>query len=100
MKNCYKPMLICLGIAVAAILILPRFGIQIAGGSVLVGLLLIACCAVPMVIMMSGKSSGETMGGCCGDSNASESATRNKVSAQIIKADAPKPIDLHTKEFK
>ena len=78
MKNCYKPMLLCLAIAVLAILVLPRFGFQIAGASAFFGLLMVACCVLPMVLMMFGILKGDGNKSCCAPSKGKDLAEEEK----------------------
>lgn len=60
MKHCYKWMVLCVGIALAIFVILPRFGIAIAGASLLVPIIfIIGCCVIPMLFMMRSSSHGE-----------------------------------------
>lgn len=66
MKHCYKWMVLCVAVALAIFVILPMFGIAIAGASLLVPILMIGCCIIPMVMMMRASGSEGGKGGCCG----------------------------------
>ncbi len=64
MKNCRKWMFLCVAIALAVFLILPKFGIAVAGASLIVPLLLISCCVLPMLFMMR-TGQGKEGESCC-----------------------------------
>lgn len=64
MKNCNKWMLFCVAIAIAIVFLLPKFGVAVAGASLLFPLLMIGCCVLPMFFMMK-SSQGKEGGSCC-----------------------------------
>lgn len=87
MKSCHKWMIICLLGAVAIVFLLPRFGLPIVGASILIPLLIFACCVVPMVMIMFSSRSGKT-GGCCGHKDESKTPNPQGVAAKTV-ADKP-----------
>lgn len=64
MKNCHKWMILCVVAALAIIFVLPKLGVSLGGVSWLVPLLMIGCCVVPMLFMMS-SGEGKEHGSCC-----------------------------------
>lgn len=66
MKHCYKWMILCVAVALAVLFILPKFGIAVAGASLIVPILMIGCCVIPMIMMMSASGSEGGKRGCCG----------------------------------
>lgn len=63
MKNCHRWMLGCVAVAVILFVVLPRFGVAIAGASLIFPLLMIGCCVLPMLFMM--KTDKGDGGSCC-----------------------------------
>lgn len=63
MKNCHRWMLACVAVAVILFVVLPRFGVAIAGASLIVPLLMVGCCVLPMLFMMRSDRGNE--GSCC-----------------------------------
>ena len=57
-------MILCAVVAVAIVFLLPRFGVPIAGATLLFPLLMFGCCLLPMVFMMR-SSKGKDGGSCC-----------------------------------
>jgi len=64
MKNCHKWMILCVVVAVAFVFVLPKFGVPLAGASLLIPILMIGCCVLPMLFMMR-SGQGEGKGSCC-----------------------------------
>lgn len=64
MKICHKWMIICLLGAIAVVVVLPKFGLSLAGASLLVPLLMMGCCVLPMVMMLFSTRLA-VKGGCC-----------------------------------
>ncbi len=58
-------MILCVVVAVTLFVVLPKFGVPLAGATLLIPLLMIGCCVIPMAMMMFASPSGEK-GGCCG----------------------------------
>ena len=83
MKNCHRWMLACVAVAVILFVVLPRFGVSIAGASLLIPLLMVGCCVLPMLFMM--KSSSGEKGGCCGKMDNAKASADGKEQSQDSK---------------
>ncbi len=64
MKNCHSWIIGCVLVALAVVFVLPKFGLPLAGASLMIPLLLIGCCVLP-VVMMAFASTSKEKGGCC-----------------------------------
>ena len=71
MKNSPYWMIVCVGLALAAVVLLPQFGVPLAGASLFFLVLMIGCCVLPMLFMMRAGSDGKDSS-CCSEENESE----------------------------
>lgn len=76
MKNCHKWMILCVVVALAFVFVLPKFGVSLAGASLLFPILMIGCCVLPMIMMMF--SSRSEKGGCCGQKDKSKTSSSDE----------------------